>query len=94
MDTDKCVCNKCGRKILISVKEEVIDQDNDGKDVVEEYFVCPDCGQRYTVMISDEYMRALIRVRLRNKFDRKKTVKVKKDMMRHLKELKRRYGRE
>lgn len=94
MDPNRCVCNKCGCKILISVKEEIIDQGNDGKDVVEQYFVCPDCGQRYTVMISDEYMRALIRARVRNKFDRKKTVKVKKDMMRHLKELKCKYGRE
>jgi uncharacterized protein with PIN domain len=94
MEQNKCVCNQCGNEIMIHLNEETIDQDNNGKDVVEQFFVCPNCGQRYTVMILDEYMRTLIRMRKRPPFNRKNNEKIKKDMMQHFKRLKEKYNRE
>ncbi len=94
MEQNRCVCNRCGNKIEIHLNEEIIDQDNNGEAVTEQFFVCLGCGQRYTVMILDEYMRTLIRMRKRPPFNRKNNEKIKKDMMQHFKRLKARYGRE
>ncbi len=94
MGQNKCVCNQCGNEIEISLNEENIDQDNNGKDVTELFFVCSGCGQRYTVMILDEYMRTLIGMRKRPPFNRKNNEKIKKDMMQHFKKLKAIYRRE
>lgn len=94
MEQNKCVCNQCGKEIEIHLNEETIDQDNNGKDVTEQFFVCPGCGKRYTVMILDEYMRVLVRRRKRPPFNRKNNEKIKKDMMQHFKRLKEKYNRE
>lgn len=48
-----CICDKCNKEIEINVQEEVIDKDKDGKDITEQFFVCPGCSQRYTIFISD-----------------------------------------
>ena len=34
-----CICDKCGKEIEMNVQEEVIDQDKDGKDITEQFFV-------------------------------------------------------
>lgn len=52
-----CICDKCGKEIEMNVQEEVIDQDKDGKDITEQFFVCPECGQHYTIFISDQFMQ-------------------------------------
>lgn len=41
-----CICDKCGKEIEIDVQEEVIDRDKDGKEISEQFFVCPECGQK------------------------------------------------
>lgn len=94
MELDKCVCSRCGQEMEISLNEETIAQDNNGKDVTEQFFVCPACRKRYTVMILDEYMRTLIGMRKRPPFNRKNNEKIKKDMMQHFKKLKAIYRRE
>ncbi len=38
-----CICDKCGKEIEIDVQEEVIDRDKDGKEISEQFFVCPEC---------------------------------------------------
>ncbi len=94
MEPNRRVCNRCGNEIEIHLNEEIIEQDNNRKDVTEQFFICPSCGKRYTVMILDEYMRTLIRMRKRPPFNRKNNEKIKKDMMQHFKRLKVKYGRE
>ena len=94
MEAKRCVCNRCGNEIEIHLNEEAIDQDNSGEAVTEQFFVCPNCGQRYTAMMLEGYMRTLIRMRKRHPFNRKNNEKIKKDMMQHFKRLKVKYGRE
>lgn len=94
-----CICNKCSTEISINIQEVVIDQDEDGKDVIEQFFLCPECGQRYTFFISDSYMRKKIVARKRLKkrpmqYKPALDVALIKEMQKHFKELKARYGRE
>ena len=44
-----CICDKCSRETEINVQEDIIDQDKAGKDITEQFFVCMECGQRYTI---------------------------------------------
>lgn len=93
-----CICDKCGKEIEINVKEEVIDQDKDGKDITEQFFVCPECGQHYTVFISDQFMRQKIASRKRLKkmpmqYNPALDDALVREMQKHFKKLRKRYDR-
>ncbi len=93
-----CICDKCGKEIEMNVQEEVIDQDKDGKDITEQFFVCPECGQRYTIFISDQFMQQKIAARKRLKrmpknYNPALDAALVKEMQKHFKKLKTRYGK-
>lgn len=93
-----CICDKCGKEIEITVKEEVIDQDKDGKDIIEQFFVCPECDQHYTIFISDQFMQQKIAARKRLKrmpksYNPAMDAVLVKEMQKHFQKLKTKYGR-
>lgn len=84
-------------EIEINIQEQVIDQDKDGSDIIEQFFLCPECGQRYTVFISDQFMRKKIAARKRLKkkpmqYNPALDAVLVKAMQSHFKELKAKYG--
>lgn len=92
-----CICDKCSNEIEMNIQEEVIDQDKNGEDVMEQFFACPECGQRYTIFISDQFMRQKIaaRKRLKRMAENYNPVLddvLVKEMQKHFEELKDRYG--
>lgn len=94
-----CICDKCGEEIGFNIQEEVIDQDKDGTDITEQFFVCPECGARYTIFISDSFMQQKIAARKRLKrmpmqYNPALDAGLVKEMQKHFKKLKIRYGRE
>lgn len=90
-----CICDKCSTEIEMNVQEEVIDQDKDGKNITEQFFVCPECGQRYTIFISDQFMQQKLAARKRLKrMPKNYNPALVKEMQKHFKKLKRKYGRE
>lgn len=94
-----CICDQCGTEIKINVQEEVIDHERNGKDIVEQFFICPECGQRYTIFISDQFMQQKIAARKRLKrmpknYNPALDAALVKEMQKHFKKLKRKYGRE
>lgn len=94
-----CICDKCSKEIEMNVQEEVIDQNKEGKDIIEQFFVCPECGQRYTIFISDQFMQQKIAARKRLKrmsynYNPALDAALVKEMQKHFKELKTKYGRE
>ena len=93
-----CICDKCNKEIEINVQEEVIDKDKDGKDITEQFFVCPGCSQRYTIFISDQFMQQKIAARKRLKrmqmnYNPARDAALVKEMQKHFKKLKSKYGR-
>lgn len=93
-----CICDKYGKEIEINVQEEVIDRDKDGMDIIEQFFVCPECGQRYAVFICDQFMRQKIAARKRLKrmpmnYNPKLDTALVKEMQKQFKKLKKRYDR-
>lgn len=53
-------CDKCGRKFShmdIKIKDRILDKEND---VREEYYKCPKCKAKYTILVTDPDVRALI----------------------------------
>lgn len=91
-----CICNKCGKEIGINVQKEIIDPNIEDK-VVDQFFICPRCGARYTVCICDNYMRKRIAARkflTKSKYNRKRDEQLVKEMQEHFKELKVKYNRE
>ncbi|MCM1193930.1 MAG: hypothetical protein NC123_18905 [Butyrivibrio sp.] len=96
---ESCVCNKCGGKIQINIKEEVIDREQDGEEVIEQFFSCSSCNQRYTIFLADRFMREKIAVRKRMRrnplgFNPTLDSYVVSEMQKHLKELKAKYNKE
>lgn len=94
-----CICNKCMKEIGISIHEEILDKDEDGNDIIEQFFVCPECSARYTIFISDKYMRKQIVARKRMKkmagnYNPALDVKLVEAMQNHFIELKKRYAKE
>ena len=49
-----CICDKCKKEIKINIEEMVIGHDNDGEEIIEQFFICPECNAHYTVFISDK----------------------------------------
>ncbi len=94
-----CICDKCNKEIEMNVQEEVIDQDKNGEDITEQFFDCPECGQRYTIFISDQFMRKKIAARKRLKrinpqhYNPALDAALAQEMQKHFKKLKKRYGR-
>lgn len=90
------ICNKCGAKISINIQKSVIDQDTDGENIVEQFFLCPKCGERYTILIFDSFMKEKIaaRKRLRRsplQCNRVLDKELEKQMQQHFKGLKAKY---
>lgn len=76
----------------------MIDQDKDGKDITEQFFVCPECDQHYTITIFDQFIRQKIAARKCLKKMSKnckpaQDAALVKEMQMHIKELKDKYGR-
>lgn len=72
MDRQKgeIVCDKCGAIIEVAkglLRERVIAKDDDGNDIVEQFFECGHCGQHYTVTVIDRDMRLMIQRRVQLK---------------------------
>ncbi len=94
-----CICDKCGKEIEINIQEDVIDIDVDSEDdVIEQFFVCPECGEHYTVFISDRFMRQKIAARKRLKrepmnYNPALDAALVQEMQKHFKELRERYDR-
>lgn len=93
-----CICDNCKKNIEINVQEKVIDQDREGKDITEQFFVCPECGQHYTITIFDQFIRQKIAARkclkkMSKNCNLGQDAKLVKEMQRHIKELKDKYGR-
>jgi len=93
-----CICDKCGKEIEMNVQEEVLDHEKDGKDITEQFFVCPECGQHYTIFIEDNFMRQKIAARKRLKkmpkqYNPALDTALVKEMQKHFKKLKTRYGK-
>ncbi len=94
-----CVCNQCGRKMKIKIRQEVIDHEEDGEEVIEQFMACPVCNKRYTIFISDRSIREKMAAResLREKnrsCNPALDITLKTEIQQHLKELKKRYFRE
>jgi uncharacterized protein with PIN domain len=93
-----CICDKCGKEIEMNVQEEMLDHEKDGKDITEQFFVCPECGQHYTIFIEDNFMRQKIAARKRLKkmpkhYNPALDTALVKEMQKHFKKLKTRYGK-
>lgn len=58
-----CICDKCNTEIGFDIRKEVIDRDKNGEEIIEQFFICPKCGARYTIFISDQFMRKKIAAR-------------------------------
>lgn len=92
-----CVCDKCNKEITIDIQETIIEKDKDGIDIVEQFFVCPMCSQRYTIIILDQFMRQKISARKRLKrnpknFNPTLDATLMNQMQNHYKKLKIQYG--
>lgn len=91
----RCICDKCRAEILIDIKEEFLEDKRDNP-VTEQFFSCLKCGTRYTICIYDNYMRKRIEDRKKlskNKYDSKRSRKLKKEIQNHFQELKIKYGK-
>lgn len=60
------ICDECGVQIekeQMEIWDRVIAIDEDGCDVVEQYFDCPHCGKHYTVTVIDRQQKIIIQKR-------------------------------
>lgn len=93
-----CVCDKCNTEIGFDIREEIIGRDKDGEEIIEQFFICPECGSRYTIFISDQFMRKKIAARKRLKrmpkyYNPQLDTALVKEMQKHFKKLRARYNR-
>lgn len=86
-----CICDKCAKEMEISIQQKVIDRDKDGHEVIEQFFVCPNCSAHYVVIILDQLMREKIAARKCFKTNSKMYKKLTNEMKRHFKELRAKY---
>lgn len=58
-------CDSCGQEIDMEKQTatRVIAKDEDGFDVVEQFFTCASCGRHYTVTVIDHEQQKLIQQR-------------------------------
>lgn len=96
---ETCICNQCSAEIQINIQEEVIDHEKNGKEIMERFFICPECSKRYTIFISDSYMEKRIAGRKRLKknplrYDQRNDAALVNEMKKHFKKLKKKYNRE
>ena len=58
-------CDSCGKTIEMNgaTFSRIIAKDEEGCNVVEQYFDCPHCGTHYTVAVIDRKMRRMIQQR-------------------------------
>lgn len=57
---EECVCNKCGRQFKYKFTHETIGTDENGGDVVQSFFTCPHCGERYNSLITDSVYKNML----------------------------------
>lgn len=60
------ICDECRVQIeqeQLEVWDRVIAKDEDGNDVVERYFDCPNCGRHYTATVIDRQQKIIIQKR-------------------------------
>ncbi len=93
-----CICDKCNTEIGFDIRKEVIDRDKNGEEIIEQFFICQKCGARYTIFISDQFMRKKIAARKRLKrtaehYNPALDTALVKEMQRHFKKLKKRYNK-
>lgn len=63
-------CNECEQTFETDIKEREIE-----KDIIEQFFSCPHCGQKYTIIITDKKMRRKIRKRQQIQEEYKRAVR-------------------
>ena len=58
-------CDACGKVIEINgaILSRIIAKDEDGYNVVEQFFDCPHCGAHYTTAVIDRKMQRMIQKR-------------------------------
>lgn len=80
----KVICNEC--RYTFALKEESIETeciDIDRK-IERQFYKCPNCGHKYTILITDQPMRDMINqsraiaIRIQKLAGKKKIVKIKK----------------
>ena len=77
-------CDDCKQDFEPDMKEQEIE-----KGIVEQYFCCPHCGKKFTIIITDENMRRKIRKRQRIQKEYKRAVR-NRDSEFHLRMIQRR----
>lgn len=58
-------CDNCGKTIEMNgaTFSRIIEKDEEGYNVAEQYFDCPHCGAHYTVAVIDRKMQQMIQQR-------------------------------
>ena len=54
------ICDKCSATFTIEIMERTFDES-----VIQMFFICPNCGKEYTVLITDKELREKIGKRKR-----------------------------
>ena len=54
------ICDKCSATFTIEIMERTFDES-----VIQKFFICPNCGKEYTVLITDKDLREKIGKRKR-----------------------------
>lgn len=91
-----CICDKCKKEIKINIEEIVIGHDTDGEEIIEQFFICPECNTHYTVFISDKFMRTKMRIMqglVGKTYNQNARNALVKEMQEHFKKLKAKYNR-
>lgn len=68
-------CDKCGAEFearSVVIKNRVIAQDEKRNEVIEKFFECPACGEKYRVTVMDRKQMLLIqeRVKTQRRYER------------------------
>lgn len=65
MEQKIIICDACGKEIDYknTLSTRTIAKDAEKRDVIEQYFACPNCGAHYTVMVIDSKMKIMIQRR-------------------------------
>lgn len=63
---NRIICDKCNASFTqntLKIKNRVITQDEQGENVLEQYFECPICKAHYTVTIMDRKQELMLQER-------------------------------
>ena len=79
------ICEKCKRRFNVELQEHYL-----GAMYIEDYIMCPNCGQKYIIAITNRKIRKLkdmVDIK-RKKYQRERTEENKKDFLNSLKTFK------